>query len=693
MLRKRLPGCTCSYSTTAPAARRLCPVPSTSSRTLDEPEPLSGGRFFDSLLPDDRQLPLARPPPKKSGKRFNRRLQHSRQIQHLPTTPSHPSPDPLPRSASTSSSLPSKISPYLPLVTRERSYLLANLRACLYSSPNDQAPPPNPEQTWRALAAVLQYPDQLPDLPPTQHSTTTRSSDPDDPEAPLEPRTKIQISLLELRRCFTVVASERPRTRNGLQRLLVVAELMALKSDSGKAAIAAANLSGGGGMDGGRDEPLKELRGGGENLREKDWRTLMLFAGANLRAPRATVDVQNSFSLFSHLQRVEEEKRSFAGRLGQGEFVAEKETYNALLHVACRANAWEVVEHVEQRMRALGVEGDVHTVGVKLRKEHHRGAHIETVWNVFEQGLQRWSSEGGTDRLWNMMLWVYAERGMLDEAMGLYRAMRAGRPVNLLYHRPPDHGYYHHSPHPSSYSYRPFDIPPPDLATYTALIQAFTYRGDLRSALSIMHDMVSPPPYQPHLTKKTPTIHVFTCLFRGFATHGLLPPSSGLPVSPLLLRGPTQRANARANRESSFAALAKLGSTSTTDNRGIGVSSSASLWTLPSLQVLFSSFLALAPPPPSSITSSTPFRGARLSPQSNDLFWLLTAFEVLTGDDSRVVLSVWDAVVDKFGRGGRIKGVRGVGWTGWKLDKRVVGMLERHRRRVVEWEQEDAALD
>lgn len=682
MLRRRLPGCTCFYSTTSATAapRYSQPVASTSRSTLDD-EPARPSTSFDSLLPEDRRLPLARPALKGPLKRRNRRMIPQRRIPLLSTIPISPPPDPPPRA---SSSPRSKIAPYLPLVTRERSYLLANLRASLYSPLQDGSYAMNPEETWQALAAVLQYPEVLPSLPPTTHSTITRTLDPTDPESPDEPRTKLQLSVLELRRAFSIFASERPRTRNGLQRLLVVAELLALKS--GKSAM---DMEGPGGEgDGGRDAAIKELRGGGAGLREKDWRALITFVGAHLRAPGTKPDVESALSLFSQYMRTAEEASS-----GE-EVIAETATYNALLRIASRARSWELVEQVEKRMASLGVEGDAHSVGIRMQRDHLRGAHVETIWQQFEEGLERWG-ERETKELWGMMLWVYAERGMAEEAQAVYSAMRRGRPVDLAKLRPIDHYSWRHQYSPSS-SPRLFQPPPPNVATYTRLIQALAYRGKLKHALLMMRDMVTPSTAStPHLIAYRPSIYVFSCLFRGFATHGH-PPFDSQLLSPRLLRGPTIRANARATRETAFAALTKLsdggrGSSASTvkDNRGLGNGVTESPWNLPTLESIFASFLALTPPHPST-TSATPFGGRRTAPSSKELFWLILAFEVVSGEDSRLVLDVWDAVERKFGRSGTVKGVRSASWTGWRVDKRMREVIERHRMRVAEWDAEEA---
>lgn len=63
---------------------------------------------------------------------------------------------------------------------------------------------------------------------------------------------------------------------------------------------------------------------------------------------------------------------------------------------------------------------------------------------------------------------------------------------------------------------------------------------------------------------------------------------------------------------------------------------------------------------------------------------------MLSGDDSELVLEVWKAVEETFGRGKRRDGVEA--WTGWRADTRLRGKIERHQRRVEEWELERREL-
>lgn len=518
------------------------------------------------------------------------------------------------------------------------------------------------------------------------------------------------LSLPELRRAFTVFASARPRTKVGLDRLLVVTELLAQRS---KEPLSDEGRTSG---EGGRDVPIRDLRGGGYGLREKDWRRLLLFAGLNLRAPRSTIEMESAVSLFTqYVQSAERDggRGTQKGRRGSSDKADDNgttiATYNSLLQIAQRARSWELFERIESRMQSFGLgHGDAATVGIKMYKEDTRGAHIESVWRIFEDGIERFGNEA--DETWNMMIWVLARRGMLEQASKMYEAMREGEKVDIGRLSPrfhADDSLFHlghsstddlatTSASPSNdVGSRLVRPPPPSHLTYTRLIQAFSHRGDLAASLRTLRDMVSPPPSLPHLSAYPPSIHIYTCLFRGFATHGWSPNRDGEDHlwrnhrSRATRRGvddDTGNKKAKIAGEPSFRALLSLRQRDGTLSTPSSLSKS-SPWSVAALQALFSSFLSLTPPsPPSQSTASstlptpTLFEQQRTAPTSKQIFWLLLAYEVMSGGDSRVVLEVWRLVEGTFGEENQN------GWKGWLVDKRIKRKIEDHREKVREEE-------
>jgi len=737
----RIP-CTCSFSSRPhPFAS---PRPSTSKATLDDP------------LPDWQDLVVAplrspRPSNKAKGKKrqpgeasvgqgTSSRLQRS----NLPLFQA-PTAAPPPQINLAHLRRPpnerTQVSPYLPLFTRERNFLLAHLRLALSSRVPRRTRPSrhartrraakrlvwNADAAWYALARVLRYPDDLPSLPHSHFPSSARA--PPSPSLPhddgptasgfftaarvavppsataeaVDPagRRKIALTLPELRRAFAVFASARPRTRTGLHRLLVVAELIAQQAPSS----ATSSSSGPGVVEGDElDAGLQQLRGGGAGLRDKDWRALLLFVGASMRASRHAHEVKDALDLFSYWLKLRGPSSSSAaaattrGRrrtrrpeVRVDDAAQQQRMYNAVLFVAGRAKMWELFEQVLRRMGDAGLESDLATVVELLRKEDRRGAPAAAAWRIFEDALASRaaaaaSGEAGqhVDVLWAAMAWVLARRGLLDDAMRLYEAMQAGVPVALDSLRPRQEldPLDADVAAPSSSARPGLVVQPPALndRIYSALLKAFSYRGDLAGALRIVRDLSASPP-----GGVSPSVHHFTPLFHAFAHHGVAPFSSAAggasyDVNPTTLRGEHLRAHALRRDASPLAALSRpRPSRASLDTSGGG----ANPFTLDALDTVLATFLAL-PAPPSATHSSLPFLGARTAPSSKDLWWVLFAFDKLSGGDSELVVAVYDALERKFRD-------EGAGWTGWREDKRTPRLVKVHRDKVDErrrrWEE------
>ncbi|BGP48398.1 hypothetical protein JCM10450v2_004271 [Rhodotorula kratochvilovae] len=614
-----------------------------------------------------------------------------------------------------------QVSPYLPLFTRERNFLLTHLRQALSSRSSARTRSFrhsrktrrtlhrawNPDAVWYALARVLRYPDDVPALPHSHFPSSTRaplpppsaySADPSSSsgffttarpdggpapalaqEAPLDAsgRRKIALTLPELRRAFAVFASARPRTRNGLHRLLVVAELIAQKAPSAP--------SNAGAEEHVLPEGLHQLRGGGAGLRDKDWRALLLFVGACMRASRADHEVKHALDLFSHWLKLRKGDRERGRRprrttgTGAGRSAAEQQQmYNAVLFVAGRARMWELFEQVLRRMGDEGVQPDYATVVEMIRKEDKRGAPAASAWRIFEDALASRAAPDGVDAVWAAMAWVLARRGMLDDVVRLYEAMQAGVPVALDSLRPTgEDGPLAELLPPS----RPSLIVQPSPLSdrvYTALLKAFAYRGDLPGALRILRDLTEAGGVV------SPSVHHFVPLFHAFAHHGIAPFSAAAgayDVNPTTLRGAHLGAHALRRDASPLAALSRTRSSPSTSASGAGAG--ANPFTLDALDAVLASFLSLSAPS-SSAHAALPFQGARTAPSSKDLWWVLFAFDKLSGGDSELVVAVYDALSRKFGD-------EQAGWTGWREDKRTPRLVRTHKERIEErrrrWEE------
>ncbi|KAK4049476.1 GTPase-activating protein [Microbotryomycetes sp. JL221] len=594
-------------------------------------------------------------------------------------------------------------SPYLPLVTRERSHLLSALRTQLQAakSRSSNAVPGitqagHPDLVWSALAAVLQYPSVVPDMPRSQHPLSVRApitlspasspavvsdlaqghehdhsgeeeqSDLNDQRAPLS------LTLTELYQSFDVFARSRPRTKVGLQRLIVVAELIALKKAKGKPLGSSVRL-------GGRSSTSEldenngfisvgttDLRGEGLGLRGKDWKALLEFVASTYRAPRKEIETEGAFALYAQWSNNLSGRPSGSGPRRSKQHITDM--HNALLHAAIRSRSWGLFDDVLRKMEESQVREDVVTVGLRLRKEHECGAHIQNVWALFMSGVTTFGSsnrKAGHD-LWGIMLWAFAERGMLEQAMTMYRARRDQAVVNLN-DLVPAHDFERDVVSSSGPADASVKAPPLDYASYAGVIQAASHQGDLACALEVLRDLVTDGQGRATNTASGPlreTPQIYASLFKGFAKHG-----ERLDEHQFVPRSAT-RVNRVQASTGSLSALTKLVSGSKTHTTTFGFVP----WSLKNLDKLFASFVALTPPRSHEIKH---FGGSRSAPSSKELWWLILAYENMTDNDSLVVLARWRDVETAFAK-------QTTGWTGWRVDKRLASKIEQHRQAVIE---------
>ncbi|KAK4706175.1 hypothetical protein P7C70_g21, partial [Phenoliferia sp. Uapishka_3] len=548
------------------------------------------------------------------------------------------------------------VAQFLPAISRERNYLLASFRHHINTRWSGQA-----DAVWDALVSVLQYPAVRPTLPPSQLPSSIREEDHGDPS-----RLRINLSKSDLIRTMSVFSGARPRTRTGLSRMLVVVELLAMNSGQDLPPASARPPDG-------RDFEVGTLRGAGVGLGPREWRSLLSFAALSYRSPRSTPEASSAMSLFSQWS-----SRSALGPYGP--LKPTVDTYNALLTVAARSRSYGLVEEIEERMLKEGVRGNARTLGIRMRMAAERGAHIDTLWMSFEDSYRRVdadNTEGDYTVMWNSIVWYLAQRGLFKEARELFLAMRSGHLVDLRKLAPPLDPPSRTS-HSAKLVVKP---PPPDEKTYLSLVQAYAHYGDLRGAMSVVEFMMfSKPPGKSTINTRLkpcePTVEIFTPLFRGFASHGQTPDGLG-SFDPHLLAGPRTRPNTPSSVQGSglFPSLRANPASSLS----LHPDADPSLWSLAALHRLFKAFLSIPPPPKS---ASLPYGGRRTAPLSKEIFWVILAFEKLSGGDSQLVLDVWDAVVETFGRRADHAHPGRPAWQGWMVDNRIRRRVEHHRSEV-----------
>ncbi|GAA5940815.1 uncharacterized protein JCM15063_000888 [Sporobolomyces koalae] len=666
---------------------------STSSLTLDQP--------FDHLLPASTSTSTS------TGRRPRRHRQRLSETLDLPT-------DPLPSEKRTTFD-PTQVSPYLPQNTREKNHLLASFRQTLY--PHSTSPRPqqhvSPDATWSTLASVLRYPaEQVPHLPPSHFPTSTRSAptpsssssmlDTFDPSFSIGSAQKINLSTEELRRTFSILASQTPRTRTGLQRLLVVVELLARQSGSNStvADISSSLAEPAGGS-------VETLPGGGAALSNTEWRQLILFVGTNLRATRPDPETKSVLSLFAQQQELKARDK-VKGKASATVTREDTKLYNALLHIAQRSRMWELFDQILERMESESIPPDAATYVAKMQREDQRGSSIEVIWNLFQQGFNwtvvdndrhvgKRARKESRKVLCNAYVWMLARRARFEESSKFLEVMRSQETVQLDHLAPEPttmqsfdpakpYGFSESAPTRHSVPNRSLQVrlPAPDERLYTSLIQAYAFQGHLKESLGLMVSMIQQGPY-PALP-----LH-FHELFKAFAKHGRTTSSEGdAKLDWLRLKGTISNNSPQSRQVHGRNPLAVLAGTSkgvlahrqnTRDAQDDEFSPQA-------LETIFESFLSLEPPAASAAISTVrPFEGQRTAPSPKTIYFVLRAFETAWGptrlrhEPELILREVWKRLEGKFGP----KREQGQGlsrkhrWTGWKMDKRVTRLVERYR--------------
>jgi len=374
---------------------------------------------------------------------------------------------------------------------------------------------------------------------------------------------------------------------------------------------------------------LSTLYKSGGNVHTWEWNLLIDCAGKGWRKTRPE-DFKAALDMYRDMIESKAPGSTFNGHRhvpegGEGQKAVKPDivTYTTLLHIAGRTLQHSIMRHARRILEASDIPPNRITY-LSLIRYYARTNDLIGVRAILskirEQGL-----ELGLDGV-NACVWAYARAGRLDIASLLYRVVRH----NLI---PEDEV----GEHDIQAAIRQLtfteglEIPltiKPDAITYYTLIQCHAYHGDLSRSLEVFREMMtvneqlgfldqSLPDDDPSRTDKSPTLPAFRAIFLGFARHG------GKDAALLKRAGPlTQRLV-------------------------------SPRWTMENLQALFDTFMRLP---------------HDVRPSERTIFWILTAFDVLSGHADWKLRRVWEKLTERFGeyQGGR---------------------LERFRKRIYESEQ------
>ncbi|GAA5986627.1 hypothetical protein JCM5350_008323 [Sporobolomyces pararoseus] len=689
---------------------------STSRYTLDHLSPPPPPPLFEQLYPPTlsssptESKQLVHSPSKGRGRRSRRhqsllkRRIESLNLSSPPSSPRSPLPPTITR---TTRSDQEEVSPYLPQITREKNFLLSQFRSNLHSHSHSHSHSHlsrssssrlrnrrnttsnrSIEQTWLNFVKLLRYPsEELPILPqshfPTSTSTTAREGE----ESGRSDNNQIESSLFslkELHELFRIFSKSRPKTRNGLHRLLIVTELISRHHPPPSSPSSHEGVIG-----------STSLQGGGRGLSNREWNQLFSFVGKSMRSVKPDPEIKSVLALYSQSQQsINSSSRSSSGSR------EELKMYNTLLDLAQRSRMNELFDQILEKILEKRIRGDGATFSIRMKRESDRGTGQDLLFKLFKQGLE--STVGGKrfkkqsrKVLWNCLVWSLAKKGDFEKVEKIYKAMKNREEVTGL-----------GGEEESSLSLSSFGRPPlPDFSCYSSLIQAYCHYGQLKKSLLTMYEMI-------HLGRYSPTPQHFHQLFRAFVRFGESPPhhrGSGRggyeELDWISLRGiKYDNRDKSFNSSSSSSPLSTVllsKSQSSSSRRSSSSSSKPQVvvvegkdekneFNLSTLQTIFESFLSIQPPLPSSSSSSTKqvFQGERTSPKPQTIYFLLKAFSKLGSfeNEPEILLGIYDLVEKKFtnknneieeGNSGSKRK-----WKGWKMDKRIEKLVKDLRLRV-----------
>lgn len=426
--------------------------------------------------------------------------------------------------------------------------------------------------------------------------------------------TSIYIPPTHLRRLAWMLTSARPRTRTIFMRLLAV---------------------------------LASLQRAGGRVLTGEWNALLTCAGNGWRKMREH-DFRNALDIYEDFIQGAIPGTALASRQGPTdepvlpieleEVVGAVQkpdivTYTALISIASRIGSTPALRHALRLLKQSRLE-PTHVTHLAILQYFTRRNDFVGVRATLSK-LQRAGHKLQIDGA-NAVMWAYGFNHRLHVAGAMYRVLRnnvvpeeseAQQEVQEVRKYLEDtEGIFFN------------DAIIPDAITYTLFIQCLAYRGELVPALQAFMDMLTTPdhgssssPDAPGDGTKsstapstpppfTPTLPVFRALFLGFARHAQ----------------PRVSEFQRTDRGSLELRLRKIKfgpPASTLPSQGE--------WTQDRLHMLFRSFLALP---------------ADTRPRSFEIYWILIAFDKVSGHNLDTLRTVYGLLEKRFGRqwGGRI---------------------------------------
>lgn len=341
-------------------------------------------------------------------------------------------------------------------------------------------------------------------------------------------------------------------------------------------------------------------------------------------------------------------------------------TFTTLLDIASRTHSESAIIHAMSLLEASALPWNNVTHMARLQYFIHSNqldAVKDILRNTVHQGLDLYTLNG--------CLWAFAQSGRLRVALQVYELMRRNIPADERSDLDPPPTICASSdlenvPQSRSERENPilnvlgFVLPAaiqPDTVTYTLLIQALCYHGDLIGALAVFRDMVStidpasrsPSQYhafgRPSATSSfhKPSLPIYRALFLGFARHAHKRPSLS---SSLISR----------RRHIDTVPLPEFAARLTASSSGDAAQSPSPQemdvdmpWTLKNLDILFESFLEMDWD--GGAVYEDDVRTTASRPSDRMIYWIMVAYAKTTKRDVGKMYKVWRELDTRFGNG------------------------------------------
>jgi pentatricopeptide repeat protein len=351
-----------------------------------------------------------------------------------------------------------------------------------------------------------------------------------------------------------------------------------------------------------------------------EWNALLDCAGkrwrkCSLEDYKAAVEVFNKMTTPRPSENLGDDE-NLAAEPGFGHVQPDIITYTTLLYIAGRSLDPSAIRHASNLLRASGLPPNRIT-HLSLLYYYTRTKQLSGVRSTLQK-MREQGFEPGLDGI-NACIWAYARNGHMDVASTIYRVLRHNLQPEL------DVGEYdieaavNYLLDVEGIAIRDNIIP--DEITYTSLIQAFAYHGQIMKALHVFVDMLSTPNKESKapINQQTgepslyqPTLAAFRGIFLGFARHAQKPlPLRPIPGSLSERLRPIQKND----------------------------------WNLDNLHQVFKSFMDLP---------------ADVMPSERLIYWILVSFNKASGNDAGKLRKVFLQLEQRFGGGwgGRLDELR-----------------------------------